>query len=84
MTNALLTIGLLEVFPSAFPFRIFQPILGQQQVPTCREKIEAAAATLSFDAFPLASCDGKVEPTWLHQTAPLQVRIHLHNPALIY
>ena len=47
------------------------------------EEIEAAAATLSSDAFTLASCDGEVEPAWLHQNARLQVRIHQHNPALI-
>ena len=48
------------------------------------QEIEAAAATLSSDAFTFASCDGEVEPTWLHQIARLQVRIHQHNPALIH
>ena len=48
------------------------------------QEIEAAAATLSSDAFTFASCDGEVEPTWLHQIARLQVRIHPHNPALIH
>ena len=48
------------------------------------EEIEAVTATLSSDAFTLASCDGEVEPAWLHQNARLQVRIHQHNPALIH
>ena len=31
---------------------------------------------MSSNAFPLASCDGEMEPTWLLETARLQVRIH--------